>query len=161
MAGYNLRKQYKVNRYICWLKLRMTNKTIVKAADIVDKYARIAFSDITDFCTIEKNKIKLHDSDKIDGQLVKTIKRGKDGLTIELHDKMQALRRLEEFFDVIPQDWKRRIEERKLEIMEERLKLDKAKIGFDSEINEDDGFLQALAESAETVWDSEEDNNDG
>lgn len=156
MAGYALRKSYKVNRYIAWLKLRMTQKTIVTAADIVEKYARIAFSDITDFCIIKGNKLTLRDDTEIDGQLVKSIKNDMNGIKIEMYDKLHALKRLEDYFQVIPDDWKKKIEERKLEIMEEKLKLEKAKVGFGAEVEEDDGFLEALREEAEVVWEGEE-----
>lgn len=157
MAGYALRKSYKVNRYIAWLKLRMTQKTIVTAADIVEKYARIAFSDITDFVTIKNNKLTLRDDCEIDGQLVKSIKNDLNGIKIEMYDKMYALKRLEDYFQIIPDDWRRKIEERKLEIMEEKLQLEKAKVGFNAEVDEDDGFLQALREEAEVVWEGEGD----
>lgn len=160
MAGYQMRRKYEINRYIAWLKIRMTQKTIVKAADIVEKYARIAFSDITDFCEIKGNKIILRDENMIDGQLVKSIKSSEDGVKIEMYDKLYALKRLEDYFDVIPNDWKRSIEERKISIMEEKLKLDKARIGFDSEVFEDDGFLQALKDEAKVVWDEEGDKDE-
>ena len=46
-----------------------------------------------------------------------------------------------------PYDWKRRMEEQKLEIMKERINIEKSKAGLTNEI-EDDGFLDALEKAA-------------
>ena len=46
-----------------------------------------------------------------------------------------------------PYDWKRRMEEQKLEIMKERINIEKSKAGLINEI-EDDGFLDALEKAA-------------
>lgn len=158
IAGYKLRQHPKINRYIAWLKLRVSNDCHITAMDIVDKYTKIAFSDITDFVTMKNNKLYLTDSENIDGQLVKSVKQGRDGIQVELHDKMRALEKLEQFFDVMPSTWKQKVEERKLELMEQKLELEKEKMGlFDSGI-EDDGFIDALRSSATEVW--EEDLNE-
>lgn len=154
--SWKLRQNLDVNRYIAWLKLRVSREAHVDAIDIIDHYARIAFADITDFVKIEFNKVKLIDASMIDGQLIKSVKQGKDGVTIELHDKMAALEKLEKFFDVMPADWRQKIEERKVELMAQRIEIERYKAGQGPQGDPvDDGFFEALKATAEEVWDDE------
>lgn len=153
--GWKLRQNPDVNLYLSWLKLKITYKVWIRPEDIIDQYARIAFADITDFMEIKDGRMKLVDSDMMDGQLVKSVKRGKDGTSIEMYDKFQALARLERFFEEMPKDWKRKLEEKKLELQEQKLSLEREKAGLvDDEDGTDDGFLEALRGTAEEVWDS-------
>ena len=154
-AAWKIRQNPDCSRYIAWLKLRVSQKVFVEAVDIIDHYARIAFSDITDVCEVKDGKIIVQDTDMIDGQIVKSIKKGRDGVTVELYDKMTALAKLERYFDVMPKDWKQNIEERKVVIMEEKLKLDKLKMG-EGDIEEDDGFIEALKAEATTIWEEDD-----
>lgn len=155
ITGWKLRQKPEVNRYIAWLKLRVGRECHVTAMDIIDQYTRIAFADVTDFITFKGNEVKLTNSDKIDGQLVTKVKQGRDGITIELADKLSALDKLERYFDVMPKDWREKIEERKLELIKERIDFEKAKAGLEDVEDSDDGLLQALKESAEEVWEDE------
>lgn len=151
-VGWKIRQDYKANRYIAWLKARVGKECHVTATDIIDQYARIAFADMTDFVSIRKGKIMLKDDELLDGQIVSKVKEGRDGISIELVDKLSALSKLERYFDVMPKDWHEKIEEKKLEIMRERLEIEKLKIGQIEEIDGDDGFLDALKQSASEVW---------
>jgi phage terminase small subunit len=56
----------------------------------------------------------------VDGQLISEVKKGRDGASIKLMDKMKALEKLEKYLDVIPDRWKRQIEEEKLKIAKMR-----------------------------------------
>ena len=153
-AAWKVRQNPDCSRYIAWLKLRISQQCHIHAVDIIDHYARIAFSDITDVCEVKDGKITIQDTDMIDGQIVKSIKKGRDGISVEMYDKFSALAKLERFFDVMPKDWRQDIEERKVKILEERLELDKRKMG-EGETSEDDGFLEALREQATVVWEDE------
>lgn len=153
VIGYQLRQKPHINRYICWLKIRISKRCEVTTMDIIDHYARIAFADITDFIAINGNTVALVPGDMIDGQIIKQVKQGRDGITVELYDKMQALDKLERFFDVMPKDWKQKIEERKVELLVERLQIERIKAGQIHEEIEDDGFLDALKDTATEVWD--------
>jgi len=155
VIGWKLRQNPDINRYIAWLKLLVANKFFIGATDIIDQYVRIAFADITDFAKIEKGKLRIIDGSEIDGQLVSEIKSGKDGVTIKLVDKLKALEKLEHYFDVMPKDWRQKIEERKVEIMQQRLELDKVRAGQGEEELADDGFIEALKSSAQQVWEDE------
>ena len=46
-----------------------------------------------------------------------------------------------------------RLEEKKLEIMQEKLNIEKQKLGLNEDEVGDDGFLDALRDTAEEVWD--------
>ena len=151
--GWKLRQNPDVALYLAWLKLKISYKAWVRPEDIVDQYARIAFADITDFVEVKGGRVSLIDSEMMDGQLVKSVKKGRDGISVELYDKMQALARLERFFEEMPKDWKQKLEEKKVEIMQEKLTIEKQKLGLDNNEIEDDGFIDALRETAEEVWD--------
>ncbi len=156
MSGYKLRRRKLVNRYIAWLKLRVGKMCHVDAMDVIEQYMRIAFADITSFADFGGKRITLKDASEIDGQLIKSVKQTREGIAIELYDKLSALDKLEKYFDVMPADWKQKIEERKLEIMQQKLELDKRRAGeFDSEVGED-GFYEALKETASEVWGNEQ-----
>lgn len=155
--AWKIRQKEDVNRYIAWLKLKVSREAHVNALQIIDMYARAAFSDMTDFIDVAYGKIKPKDLRLVDGQLIQSIKQGKDGsVSITLIDKMDALKKLEIFFDVMPKDWRASIEERKLELLEERLDLDKRRYGVVRDPVEDDGFLEALRGSCSEVWEGEE-----
>lgn len=151
--GWRLRQEPKIQLYLAWLKLRVSCKTGVRPEDIIDQYARIAFADITDFVDISNGRVKAVDSDMIDGQIVKSVKKGRDGISIEMYDKMAALGKLERFFEEMPKDWRQVLEEKKVDIMQQKLDLEKAKSGFGEGEDEDDGFIDALRSTAEEVWD--------
>jgi phage terminase small subunit len=155
-VGWRLRQNPDCNRYIAWLKLRVSKECHIEASDIIDQYIRIAFADMTDFVYIKNNMLVLKDSTKIDGQIITKIRQSKEGIEITLADKMKALEKLEKYFDVMPKDWQEKIEERKLEIAEKQLELQKIRLGYVEETEEDDGFLEALKDVAEEVWEVEE-----
>ena len=145
----------KIQRYIMWLKARVLREHMIQAYDVLDAWIRIAFSDITDFVDIYPNSIRLKPADKIDGQLVKSIKSGRDGITIELYDKMKALDQLARYTEDMPKDWKEKIEARRQELMEEEFQLKKKLYELSNPEEEDDGFIEAIKNSVEAVWENE------
>lgn len=152
LAGWRLKNNAKVRRYIVWLKFQVSDECHVTALDVLDQYIRIAFADITEYAEVTKSgKLKINNLDLVDGQIVKRISEGREGVTIELLDKMAALSKLESYFDLMPKDWKQVIEEEKLKIAKEKLELDKKRLGELQEL-EDDGFLEALKGCAEEIW---------
>lgn len=158
IIGWRIRQMYHVNRYICWLKLRLSKRLAISAEDVIDQYAKIAFADMGDFVDITATgRVKVKPAEELDGQIIRRLKEGPQGVEIELEDRMKALEKLERYYDVMPADWRQKIEERKVAIMEERLAMDKA----DRAIHEfeDDGFIDALHGVAEEIW-SDEDFDD-
>lgn len=154
-AVVQLLRNEKVCRYINWLKARILKEHFINAADVLDEWIRIAFSDITDFVEINPHSIKLKKNEEIDGQLVKSIKSGREGVSIELHDKMKALDNLAKYIQDMPSDFKQRLEERKLELMEQEFEFKKKVYEQTMPAFEDDGFIEAIKESAQSVWESD------
>jgi len=156
-AAWKLRQNPDCIKYITWLRLRVSKETHIEASDLIDQYIRIAFADITDYIEIRNGQIYSKNTDVIDGQIVKSIKQTRDGLQIELYDKFVAMNKLERFFGTMPKDWKEKLEEKKLEILQERVELEKLKLGVneDSEVL-DDGLLEALRETVYDVWETNE-----
>ena len=120
---------------------------MVNAVDLIDQWIRIAFSDMTDFVNIHPGYITLKPASEVDGQLIKSIKSGRDGVSIELHDKLKALDCLSKYIDDMPKDWKQ-----KLELLEEEFKLKKKVYELENPQQKDDGFIEAIKESAKVIW---------
>ena len=133
VEGHRLLKKPKISAEIKRLKQDMTSEVYISAKDVLDKYIKIAFADITDYLTFgrkevtqlnelgesetfEVNFVEFKDSDKIDGTIVSEVKQGKDGVSIKLEDKMKALEKLDKYFDLFPDHFKRDIETEKLKL---------------------------------------------
>ncbi|WP_446662964.1 terminase small subunit [Geobacillus sp. CCR] len=169
VEGSRLLRNAKVAAEIKRIKQEMTSGLFIEAMDVLREYIKIAFADITDFVTFGKKEIKIgedeegnpitrmvnyvdfKDSHMIDGTIVTEVKQGKDGVSIKLADKMKALEKLSLYFDLFPDNFKRKIEEEKLKIAHYKA------FGPDEhEEYEDDGFLEALDGKIEEVWDDED-----
>ncbi|WHH59155.1 terminase small subunit [Petroclostridium sp. X23] len=141
--GYELLSNVVVKSEIDRLKRNIVEGVGLEAMAVFQKYIDIAFADITDYVsfgqeevpvmtmygplvvtdedtgektTITKmvNTVKFKDSTEIDGTIISEVSQGKDGAKIKLADKMKALDKLSEYFDLFPDKFKRRIEEEKL-----------------------------------------------
>lgn len=140
VIGYeNLRKP-NIKKEIKRLKGNMTEDIFIDAMDVLNKYIEIAFADITDYVSFGNteivvnkdeegkpitrniNYVDLKDSDYIDGTILTEVSQGKDGVKVKLADKMKALEKLELYFDLLPDKFKRQIQEEKLEIEKEEKK---------------------------------------
>lgn len=149
VQGSRLLKNAKISNEIKRIKQDMTHDIYVEAQDVLRKWVKIAFSDITDFLTFgrkdvevgqdengdpitaEVNYVDFKDSRMIDGTLISEVKQGKDGVSIKLLDKEKALDKLSQYFDLFPDNFKRQIEE-------EKLKLAQAKVSKDGDDQEKD-----------------------
>jgi phage terminase small subunit len=175
VEGNRLLKNAKVADHIRKIKRDMTNGIFLDAMDVLNKYIKIAFSDITDFLTFgqkwvpvigmmgpvldddgkqvmeEVNYVDFKDSGFVDGTIISEVKQGKDGVSIKLEDRMKALDKLSLYFDLFPDQFKRRIEEEKLKIAHHKV------FGNgEEEEYEDDGFNDALNHTTKEVWADEE-----
>ncbi len=150
--AYRLLRDENCVRYIMWLKARVMNAALINAVDLIDHWVRIAFSDMTDFVEIFPHSIRLKPAAQVDGQLIKSIKSGRDGVSIELYDKMKALDSLAKYCDGMPKEWKQKLEERRTELLEQEFELKKKQAELENPGKEDDGFLEAIKESAKTIW---------
>lgn len=102
--GYRLLKDERIQRFLKDAKAQMCEELFLDPLDVVRMWAKIAMADMNDFVSVGSSGVTLRNSSSTDGQLVTKIKEGKDGVTIELADKMRALDRLSAYFQVLPQD---------------------------------------------------------
>lgn len=185
VEGSRLLRNPKVVAEIKRLKGVIQQEVFIDAMDILNRYIKIAFADITDYVKFGRkrvhvmgmygpvyekigddkipvmqtiNYIDLKESTEIDGTVLSEVSEGKDGVKIKLADKMKALEKLEKYFDLFPDQFKRKIEEEKLQIAKAKLELEKTKVNGDEGENEDDGFLEALEGKVSEVWDDAEED---
>jgi phage terminase small subunit len=176
--GSRLLANANISKELDRLKAEQINELKLEARDVLQKYIDIAFADITDYVSFGQreeqvigmygpvyegkgenkkpvtqvvNYVELKDSATVDGTIITEVKQGRDGVSIKLADKMKALEKLSLYFDLFPDNFKRKIEEEKLKIAHYKA------FGPDEhEEYEDDGFLEALDGKAKEVWDDEE-----
>jgi phage terminase small subunit len=175
VEGSRLLRNAKVAEHIRDLKAELTNGLFLDAMDVLNKYIKIAFTDITDYLTFGQkevpvmtmfgpmkdeegnpvtkmiNYVEFNESSHVDGSVISEVKQGKDGVAIKLADKMKALEKLSLYFDLFPDKFKRQIEEEKLKLAQR-----KVSGSDDSEEFEDDGFVDALNAKTKEVWADEE-----
>jgi phage terminase small subunit len=135
------------------LKAEQQQALFLDGMAVIQKYIDIAFADITDFVSFYRRDVKtdqmevllnpdgtvkeivpklettnemyFKDMDEVDGTIISEVKKGKDGVTVKLHDKMKALEKLELYFDLLPDQHKRRMEEEKSNLNQLKYELDK------------------------------------
>jgi phage terminase small subunit len=176
--GSRLLAKANISKELDRLKAEQVNELKLEARDVLQKYIDIAFADITDYVSFGQreeqvigmygpvfegkgenkkpvtqivNYVELKDSATVDGTIITEVKQGRDGVSIKLADKMKALEKLSLYFDLFPDNFKRKIEEEKLKIAHY-----KAFGPDEQEEYEDDGFLDALDGKIKEVWDDEE-----
>ncbi|PEN45053.1 terminase [Bacillus wiedmannii] len=188
-----LLRRERVSSYIKELKGELVGNIFVEAMDVLNEYIKIAFADITNYVTFGQrevelepeerttvdeegnetsefvtetrmmNFVNLQDHGMVDGSIITEVKQGRDGVTIKLADKMKALDKLSLYFDLFPDNFKRKIDEEKQCMQQEvqkatveKLKADTARIkGDEGEEYEDDGFIDALEGKTAEVWGNE------
>lgn len=153
--GYTLRKKPSVKKYIQWLKARAMSDALVSGRDIIDQWIRIGFADMTDFVNVGRTSITLKPAEQMDGQLIKSIKSGRDGISIELYDKLKALDSLAKYTADMPKDFRQLIDERRMDLMEAEFELKKRMQDLEHDESEDDGFIEAIRQASTKVWENE------
>lgn len=137
--------------------------------EMIELQMRIAFADIGNYLTFGQKEIHddvtddtymvstvdLKESDYTDTQLIKSVKRGKYGISIALEDRQKAIDWLTKYFNVNPMDkHKQEFDRQKMEL--ELLKLEmQAKADGDTGDAVEDNFLEALNAAAKDVWSDE------
>ncbi len=193
-----LLRRERVSSYIKELKGELIGNVFVEAMDVLNEYIKIAFADITNYVafgkreievdvgentTVDKdgneitetltesrmiNYVDLQDHEMVDGSIITEVKQGRDGISIKLADKMKALDKLAQYFDLVPDNFKRQIEEERHKMQMEvqkaqvdKIKADTARIkGEDGDEYEDDGFKEALEGKVEEAWDDYDDDSE-
>jgi phage terminase small subunit len=153
--SYRLMENEGIRKEIQRLKREKKKSILISKDDIIDRYMKIAFSDMTDFAewgvetvpvigqfgpvqvkneetgekeilTQEVNKVKFKESNNVDGGLIREIKQGRDGTSIKLEDRLKALEWLANFFEMNPMDKHRKdFDKNKLQIQTEQLQHNK------------------------------------
>lgn len=160
--GYQLLTNTYIRDEIMRLKQERLNREFLSETDIFQKYMDIAFADVTDFVefgneemevildtgehkTITVSHVNIKNDTDVDGSIISEVSKGKDGVKVKLADRMKALQWLSDHMDLAT-------DKQKAEIA-----LLKAKVQTDDEEETaDDGFLEALQESAAEDWMDEE-----
>lgn len=177
VEGYRLLRNAKVKAEIKRLKGSMQQDIFIDAMDVLNKYIEIAFADITDYVsfgqedvvvdfddngepiTRKMNVVNLKDSHVVDGTILTEVSQGRDGVKVKLADKIKALEKLEKYFDLFPDRFKRKVAEEKLE-------LERAKVFGAGEGDEDqegiNSFIEATKMSKEEIEElfKDDDNED-
>ncbi|GIN93336.1 PBSX phage terminase small subunit [Siminovitchia terrae] len=177
--GNVLLRNTKIISEINRMKKEVTDGLMLDASMVLQKYIDIALADITDFTVFGKKEVEvmtmygpLEDEDgnvvmkevnyvdfkestEIDGTIITEVRQGKDGVSVKLADKMKALEVLAKYTDLIPDHFKRQLEEEKLKIAHV-----KAFGNDDPEQYEDDGFNEALNAVTSEVWEDVQDTTD-
>lgn len=176
VEGSNHLRNPKIKDEIMKLKKDRYVRSFISEEDIFQKYWDIAFADITDFISFgrrkvpvmgpfgpleiedengervqlmkEINAIEFRESTEIDGTILAEVKQGKDGASIKLADRMKALQWLSDHMDLATNEQKVKIDKMKSEI---------ERMNDQSEIFEDDGFIEALQGDMSDVWDESDD----
>lgn len=160
--GRSLLRTPAIRKFIGAVKEQMAMESFLVASDIIEMYERIAFADINDFVEIDRyGNPKLKQD--IDGQLVKSVKKGKDGVTFELIDKKWALEKLDQLKNAVPN----KIADETLKLQTARVEIERAKVGDDDRGEMVDGFEDAFKSSVASIWkkqaddEEDEDNAEG
>lgn len=101
------------------------------------------------------NCISLGESEQLDTSIIQEVKQGKDGISIKLADKKWAWEQLIKYFDWLPDQWQRKIENDKLELERRRVSSLERKAGDDGNDGEESGvdnFKEALMGRVPEVW---------
>lgn len=152
--GSRLLRKAKIQEFIAELKRERLQQEQLDQNDVLQKYKSIAFADITDYAdfgtvtenaldptgnimrdeegkiiTYERSFVHLHNADEIDGTIVTEVKRGKDGVSVKLADKMKALEFLAKYTDLLNER-----ELQQLKVERERVNIEKTR----SDMTKDD-----------------------
>jgi phage terminase small subunit len=179
VQGSRLLSNVKVSEEIKRLKSNMANALFIDAMDVLNKYVAIAFADLTDYVdfgqedvplftkrgtpilkedgsqmTSKQTFVAFKNANEVDGTIISELKEGKE-LSIKLHDKMKALEVLTRYFDLLPDNHKRMVEEQKLKPGQERLELDKQKAAGEGDMDEEliDDWVEAVMDDGSSSGD--------
>ncbi|MBG0964176.1 terminase [Bacillus sp. SRB1LM] len=145
-----LLRRERVSSYIKELKGELVENVFVEAMDVLKEYIKIAFADITNYLnfgqreiTIQDdegnevtrvvNFVDLYEADMVDGSIITEVKQGRDGISVKLADKMKALDKLSQYFDLVPDTFKEQIEAERHRMQQEMQKVQIEKVKADTE----------------------------
>ncbi len=87
-----------IQNYIAKLQEKKAIRINLKADDVINEIRKIAFADIKDFASFDKDGVIFYSSDKVDGTVISEVTSNRIGdkinMKFKLHDKMKALEML-------------------------------------------------------------------
>ncbi|HFK1476715.1 TPA: terminase small subunit [Bacillus paranthracis] len=145
-----LLRRERVSSYIKELKGELVENVFVEAMDVLKEYIKIAFADITNYLNFGQreiiiqddegnevtrvvNFVDLYEADMVDGSIITEVKQGRDGISVKLADKMKALDKLSQYFDLVPDTFKDQIEAERHRMQQEMQKVQIEKVKADTE----------------------------
>lgn len=172
-AGKDLLSKPRIKKFLRELKAQRDKELLIDSIDIINQYTKIAFSDISEVAefgskdvpitdsygnpvynkdtgeilTKNINFVKLKNNAEVDGQLISEIKVESRGTTVKMVDKLAALDKLAQFFDIFG---KRGLEDAKLQIMKDKLELERLKLLGDDDEESQEGVESFLSASSPT-----------
>lgn len=173
VQGSRLLKHDKVSAEIKRIKEEMASDLFISAKDVLQKWIKIAFADITDYATFGKKEVQVigmygpvedeagnpvtqqvnyvdfKESSMVDGTIITEVKQGKDGISVKLADKMKALDMLSKYFDLLSENDKKRLQEEKIKFDIQKTKAEIENITSDTNNSGADDWVSALKDVAE------------
>ena len=102
VSGCRLLKNPNIQKQVKELKTGELTKAMLEKSDIVEKYIKIAFSDIGSYIEkAENGEVIFRNLKETDTTLIKEIKNTKYGVSIKLEDRSGALKWLAEHYDLM------------------------------------------------------------
>lgn len=139
--------QEEINR----LRKELYTEALLDPVEIVQKYIDVAFYDVTDYATFNGDTVILNDSKNVDGTIIQEVKQGKEGVAIKFADRMKALDWLSKHMNLASEEQKAKID---------LIKAQTQKITGDEDTEiADDGFMDALNDTATEDWADEGDED--
>lgn len=137
--GPRLLGKARIKAEVIRVRDELTQEALLDKRTLIQKWIDIAFADITDYVqfgteTVETvddmgNPVEykvsythLSDSNELDGTLITEVKKGKDGITIKLADKMKALEFLSKHMDLLNEREVKQLQAEKLRIEINKIK---------------------------------------
>lgn len=102
VSANKLLKNAKIREYIRELQSARAARMMITKEDVIQRYADIAYADISDFAEVKKGKLRWKDTEEIDGTLVSGIRETEHGLEIKtptISDRIKALGELNKLFE--------------------------------------------------------------
>lgn len=112
--GSKLLKKKKIQEALKAIRADRDEELLCDGMDVIRQYMKIAFADITDVCQFKDDLVLLRSSKAVDGTLINEIKQSKDGVSVKMEDRLQALKRLEVYFGLSTDVMKVELEKVKL-----------------------------------------------
>ncbi|MER1249766.1 terminase small subunit [Bacillus sp. C10(2022)] len=174
--GYKLLQKVAVKKEIDALKAQQQQSVFIDAQAVLQKYIDIAFADITDFVEFgtkespatnengplededgnpvmfETNYVAFKESAEVDGTIITEVKKGKDGVSVKLADKMKALEFLAKYTDLLSEN-----DRKKLQL--EKLKAETAKLEAETKQDQGDGGKVVIVNDKEAMRKAIEDDD--